>query len=97
MHAGGGKRERLQARYDLIPSIGMSKVAQAMGRGAERYGELNWHGLPVSNCLNHAIRHIFMHISGDESEDHLGHAAANLLMACELDIRENVDASGSGT
>ena len=89
--AGGGKRERLKARYDLIPACGMSRVAQAMGRGAERYGEENWHGLTVSNCLNHAIRHIFMHIAGDKSEDHLGHAAANLLMACDLNIKEDVD------
>jgi hypothetical protein len=65
-----------------------------MGKGAERYGTYNWHGLPVSNCLNHAIRHIFMHIAGDTSEDHLGHAAANLLMACDLEAKEGGDDRG---
>lgn len=54
-----------------------------MALGAKNYGERNWlKGMPVSRLLNHAIAHIFNHLSGDVSEDHLGHAAANLMMAC---------------
>ena len=68
-----------------------------MGEGAEKYGEQNWRGLPASNCLNHAIAHIFKHIAGDREEDHLGHAAANLLMACDLSVKENADDSRDRT
>jgi len=54
-----------------------------MAEGAEKYGERNWEkGMPVKFLLNHALAHIYEFLAGDRSEDHLGHAAANLLMAC---------------
>jgi hypothetical protein len=54
-----------------------------MAHGAEKYGEGNWlRGMPVKFLLNHALGHIFQYLDGDRSEDHLGHAAANLMMAC---------------
>lgn len=57
-----------------------------MALGAERYGERNWlKGMPVSRLLNHALAHIYEHLAGKTDEDHLGHAAANLLMACHSD------------
>jgi hypothetical protein len=53
-----------------------------MAEGAEKYGEYNWQkGFPVNDILNHAIAHVYKHLSGDRTEDHLGHAAAGLLMA----------------
>lgn len=55
-----------------------------MGEGAQKYGDRNWEGLPIDNVLNHAIRHIYLYLEGDRSEDHLGHGAAGLLMAKEL-------------
>tara|TARA_Y100001978_G_C23690089_1_gene434239 strand:+ start:1509 stop:1721 length:213 start_codon:yes stop_codon:yes gene_type:complete len=59
-----------------------------MAEGASKYGDHNWRGLPVDNIINHATRHIFMWLSGDRGEDHLSHAAAGLLMATELEIKE---------
>jgi hypothetical protein len=60
-----------------------------MGQGAERYGENNWQkGFPVPDVLNHAMAHIVNYLSGDRSEDHLGHAACNLLMAIDLASRD---------
>lgn len=54
-----------------------------MAHGASRYGEGNWlKGMPLAFLLNHALAHIYTFLDGDRSEDHLGHAAANLLMAC---------------
>ena len=94
-YEGGGKRGVVKERYDLVPPVGIRKVALAMAEGAERYGDLNWHGLPISNCTNHALKHIYQWIDGDRSEDHLGHAAANLLMAAELEQR-NGRHSGNG-
>jgi hypothetical protein len=53
-----------------------------MAEGAAKYGDGNWErGFPVNDILNHAIRHVYLHLSGDRTEDHLSHAAANLLMA----------------
>ena len=53
-----------------------------MAEGAAKYGDNNWErGFPINDILNHALAHVFKHLSGDRTEDHLGHAAANLLMA----------------
>jgi len=59
-----------------------------MAEGAEKYGDGNWEkGFPVNDILNHALAHIFSFLAGDQSEDHLGHAAANLLMAIDTEAK----------
>jgi Domain of unknown function (DUF4406)/Domain of unknown function (DUF5664) len=69
-------------RYDLITPIGLEEVARTYAEGAAKYGDDNWlKGMPVHDLLNHAIRHIYMFLSGDRSEPHLGHAAWNVLTA----------------
>jgi hypothetical protein len=82
VHPGGGKRSRVVERFDLVP--GLIEVARVMGTGAERYGEQNWRGLNPESMVNHAIRHLYLHISGDRSENHAAHAACNCLMLIEL-------------
>jgi hypothetical protein len=61
-----------------------------MATGAERYGEKNWMGLPPESMVNHAIRHLYLYLAGDKSEDHAVHAACNCLMLIGL---EDVHAS----
>lgn len=69
-------------RYDLISPIGLEAVARACAEGASRYGDYNWEaGMPAHDLLNHALRHVYRYLSGDRSEDHLGHAAWGLLAA----------------
>jgi hypothetical protein len=69
-------------RYDLISPIGLAAVAAACAEGAERYGDFNWEkGMPANDLINHALRHIYLFLGGDRSEDHLGHAAWNVLGA----------------
>ncbi len=66
-----------------MPAVGVRRAAEAMALGASKYGENNWTlGMPVKFLLNHALAHIYTWLDGDRTEDHLGHAAANLLMAC---------------
>jgi hypothetical protein len=61
-----------------------------MGRGAVTYGENNWQkGMPLSHCLNHALAHLYKYLEGDRTEDHLAHAACNLLMACHFEEVSN--------
>lgn len=70
-------------RYDLITPIGLRRVAQAYAEGADKYTDYNWErGMPVGDLLNHAIAHIYQYLSGDRSEDHLGHASWNCMAAC---------------
>lgn len=71
-----------ETRYDLISPIGLRAVAAACAEGAIRYGDYNWErGMPANDMLNHAIRHIYLFLAGDRSEDHLGHAAWNVMGA----------------
>lgn len=73
-------------RYDLITPIGLRRLAETCAEGARKYGDHNWQkGIPASVMLNHAIRHIYMYLQGDESEDHLAHAAWNILGVCHFE------------
>jgi len=82
----GAVRSALTERLDLIPFSGIRRVGLAMAHGAEKYGEKNWEkGFPLESILNHALVHVYRYLSGDRTEDHLGHAAANLLMACHTE------------
>ncbi|NDD52262.1 hypothetical protein EBZ39_00020 [bacterium] len=69
-------------RYDLISPIGLAALARTYAEGAEKFGAFNWeNGMPVTDLLNHAIAHVYKFLGGDRSEDHLAHAAWNLLGA----------------
>jgi hypothetical protein len=69
-------------RYDLISPVGLAAVARACQEGADKYGDYNWEkGMRANVMLNHALRHIYEFLSGDRQEDHLGHAAWNLISA----------------
>lgn len=71
-----------QTRYDLISPIGLERLARTYAEGAEKFGAFNWeNGMPVNDLLNHAIAHIYKFLGGDRGEDHLAHAAWNLLGA----------------
>ena len=69
-------------RYDLVPAEGIEAVAKAMHEGAVTHGDHNWKkGLKNSVLVNHALRHIMEFMKeGSISEDHIGHALANLMM-----------------
>lgn len=69
-------------RYDLISPIGLEALARTYAEGAKKFGAFNWeNGMPVTDLLNHAIAHIYKFLGGNRDENHLGHAAWNLLGA----------------
>jgi hypothetical protein len=69
-------------RFDLIHPIALIALARTYGEGAKKYGDFNWErGMPASSLLNHAIRHIYLFLSGDRSEPHLPHAAWGVMAA----------------
>ena len=73
-------------RWDLIPPIGLRRLAETCAEGARKYGVNNWQkGIPASDLINHAIRHLYLYLAGDVSEDHLAHAAWNLLAVCHFE------------
>jgi hypothetical protein len=73
-------------RFDLITPIGLRRLAGTCAEGAKKYGDHNWtRGIPASEMLNHAIRHVYRWLEGDTEEDHLAHAAWNLLSVCHFE------------
>jgi len=67
-------------RFDLITPIGLRRLAETCAEGAKKYGDHNWEkGFPASSLMNHALRHLNSWLAGDASEDHLAHAAWNIL------------------
>jgi hypothetical protein len=67
-------------RYDLITPVGLRRIAETYAEGAVKYTPQNWEkGIPASDLVNHAMRHIELWRAGDTSEDHLAHAAWNLM------------------
>jgi len=74
------------ARFDLITPIGLRRLAETCAEGAKKYGDFNWEkGIPATQMLNHAIRHLYLWLQGDRSEDHLAHAAWNTLGVCHFE------------
>lgn len=72
--------DRANVRFDLICPTMLERLARTMAEGAEKYGEQNWcKGIPIKDCLNHLEAHIQLWKNGDDSEDHLAHAIANLM------------------
>ena len=73
-------------RFDLITPIGLRRLAETCAEGARKYTDHNWErGIPASVLLNHAIRHIYLWLQGDRSEDHLAHASWSTIAVCHFE------------
>lgn len=74
--------DRDAERWDLMSPIGLKALARTYAEGAAKRGAANWeNGMPVTDLLNHAIGHIYDFLGGDRGEDHLAHAAWNVIGA----------------
>lgn len=82
----GGKSSYIEERYDLIPADALRAVAALLGRAVQRYGKDNWRLLGVEDNLNHAVRHIYLHLEGRTDENHLINAACRTLFALSLEL-----------
>jgi hypothetical protein len=86
----GAKRENLYPkgykfpiRWDLLlrNKEGLQRLAETWAEGFAKYGLKNWeNGFPESMLISHAIEHLAQYLAGDTSEDHLAHAAWNVLL-----------------
>lgn len=73
---------KFPARYDLLfrNAAGLRRLAEAYGEGVAKYGPDNWmNGFPESVMVSHALEHFRLFMAGDTSEDHLAHAAWNVM------------------
>lgn len=84
-NAAGGKQSATLGRFDLLPATAIMRVAQVLQYGASRYSANNWRKIDMASHINHALQHLFALMSGDTSDDHLGHAACRLMMAVDVE------------
>lgn len=86
----GGKQSDIPYRFDLLPPLSLAKVAQILKNGADKYGENNWHKIPVNENINHAIAHLVAYLANDNQEDHLRNALCRIFFASEVDLMNPV-------
>jgi hypothetical protein len=85
----GAAQSHTPCRFDIIPPIALFEVAKVLAEGAEKYGAYNWKNIDINDHLNHAIQHVYGHLSGDRTEEHLSHAICRLMFALELFEEDN--------
>lgn len=71
-----------QSRLALIPLEALEAMGEALAEGEVKYGRDNWiKGIPMTNLLEHAIRHCYAYLRGHTTENDIGHALWNLMAA----------------
>lgn len=80
-NAEGGKQSKVLYRFDLFDPAALFAVSGVLAEGAEKYGEWNWLKIPSQDHINHAIIHLYAHLAGDKSDDHLSHAMCRVMFA----------------
>ena len=79
----GASQSKMFRRYDLLPPLACSDIAEILAKGAQKYGEWSYTHIKPSDHLNHAIQHIFAYIACDDQEgdviEHAKHAACRIL------------------
>lgn len=87
----GALRDRPEGkgRFDLLSPYALLRMALRCEIGAVKYGDgRNWEkGLPISNFIDSAMRHICQYVMGDDSEDHIGAALWNLMCICHMEAK----------
>ena len=72
-----------RGRFDLISPIFMKRLAIVCERGGKKYTDRNWEkGMPLMQFMDSAERHINDYKEGKRIEDHIVHAAWNLMCFC---------------
>lgn len=73
-----------------IPAISMLRLSKHFELGAKKYSPKNFmKGIPISRCMDSALRHCFKYLDGMDDEDHLAAAVCNLLMAMYMENRND--------
>ena len=69
-----------KGRFDLISPELMFRLSKWLEAGANKYSDRNWEkGMPISRCMDSALRHLFKYLAGWKDEDHLAAALCNIM------------------
>lgn len=84
----GAQRDKRKGkgRFDLLSGHALWRLARRMEYGTEHYGDRNWEkGMPVSDYVDSAMRHLAKYMDGMRDEDHLAAAFWNMHCACHTE------------
>lgn len=86
----GVKKDKDKPRMDMLPPVGLVKIAEVMSYGANKYGDFNFRlGMRYGRLLAAALRHITAYMGGEDNDkesglSHIAHAGACMAMLCQL-------------
>lgn len=78
----------LDEAMDSLSNEPLTAIARVMEEGLKKYPKNNWLLISYEDHINHALCHLYMHIKGDEQDEHLEHALTRIAMAYETFLRE---------
>ena len=92
VNAAGGRQSDTPYFFRGLPPLALAKIAALLHNAASRYEDdrdepyrdptvRNWHKIQDWEHIEHAFQHLYADLAGDDSDDHLTHAACRLLMA----------------
>lgn len=69
-----------KGRFDLIAPEMLFRLSKWLQKGAEKYAPRNWElGIPISRCVDSAMRHLTQYLDGQNDEDHISACLCNLM------------------
>jgi hypothetical protein len=88
----GGRQSLKRWRFDLIDGPAIFVLGRILDVGAKKYGVDNWRKIEVESHVNSVIMHAYAYLSGDRSDDHLGHMFTRAMFAVGVALSEGYDA-----
>lgn len=84
---GGGKHSLIEAAWTQLDGPALNTIAEVLYQGSQKYGKDNWRAISEDDHINHVLMHLFAHVSGDRSDEHLAHAFTRMMMAVAVHLR----------
>lgn len=76
----GGMQSKVEYGFHLCDTGAMLALAETLQYGASHYARDNWRKIPAEEHFNHMLIHYYAWLSGDTSDNHLGHMFCRAMM-----------------